>query len=107
MNRLFAGVGLLLALLLLPCASLAAERPWIEVKSPHFLVISDTNEKTARAITWQFEQVRAALKSVWPWVRLDIDKPVLVIAVRDEAGMKTIAPKYWEKIAAAFDRRPP
>jgi TonB family protein len=98
MKRLFAGVGLLLGLLLVtPCASLAAERPWIEVKSPHFLVISDSNEKTARAVAWQFEQVRAAIQNVWPWVRIDVGKPLLVIAVRDEASMKAIAPKYWEE----------
>ncbi len=47
-------------------------------------------------MVWQFEQIRAALHIVWPWVRPDLDRPVLVLAARDEASLKSLAPQYWE-----------
>jgi tetratricopeptide (TPR) repeat protein len=86
----------LVALLFDPRPSAAAERPWVEVKSAHFVVVSDSGEKTAREIVWQFEQIRAAIRVFWPWVRRDLDKPVLVLAARDQASMKALAPQYWE-----------
>src|SRR5581483_8399981 len=46
---------------------------------------------------WQLEQVRTAVEAFWNWARVDLDKPLLVIAVGDEAGMKTLAPQFWEQ----------
>lgn len=78
-------------------AATAAERPWIEVKSPHFTVATNGSEAEGREVAWQFEQMRAALQKLWPWAKLTTDKPVLVLAARDEATLKTLAPEYWEK----------
>jgi hypothetical protein len=91
--------GVVLGVLLVGAAasSTAAERPWVEAKSAHFTVISDAGEKTAREVVWQFEQIRAAILVVWPWVHPDLDKPVLVFAAHDETSMKTLAPRYWEQ----------
>jgi tetratricopeptide (TPR) repeat protein len=75
----------------------AADRAWVRVASPHFTVASDGSEKSARVIAWQLEQLRAALHAVWPWARLELDKPVLVLAARDEQSMKLIAPQFWER----------
>src|SRR5688500_9223479 len=100
MKKAFAYIGFALLLALGSSPSSAADRPWIEVASPHFVVASDDNEKNARTIAWQFEQVRAAILTVCPWARADLDRPVLVLAPRDEAGMKTLAPRYWEERGA-------
>jgi len=75
----------------------AAERPWLEVKSPHFTVLTNGGEGQGREVAWQFEQMRAALQKLWPWAKLAADKPVLVLAARDEATLKALAPEYWEK----------
>lgn len=40
-----------------------AQRVWVEVRSPRFLVVADTRDRTARDVAWQFEQVRTALKA--------------------------------------------
>jgi tetratricopeptide (TPR) repeat protein len=85
----------LCALLVAP-AVVAAPPPWIEVKSPHFTVISNDGEKQARRTAWQFEQIRAALLKVWPWAKLDSGPPFVVFAARDEATLKTLGPQYWE-----------
>lgn len=74
----------------------AAERPWVEVRSPHFVVASNSREGAARSILWQFEQIRAMVEKLWPWAQVDPDRPILVLAVRDEASMKALAPESWE-----------
>jgi hypothetical protein len=57
-----------LLLLLFFCTSYSAlagepNEHWLEVKSPHFVVLTDTNEKQARRIAGQFEQMRAVFSS--------------------------------------------
>jgi tetratricopeptide (TPR) repeat protein len=94
------GVGLALILLVAPSNLLAAERAWNEVRSDHFVVVSDAGEKSARALLWELEQFRASIKSFWPWAHVDPDRPILVLAARDEAAMKALAPQYWEQKGA-------
>ena len=75
----------------------AADRAWTEAKGPHFLVASDAGDKAARTALWQFEQFRVAIKSVWPWASVDLDRPVLVLLARDESTLKSLAPQFWEQ----------
>src|SRR5262249_8846949 len=79
---------------------LAASKTWVEVKSPNFTVVSDAGEGSARTVAWQFEQARAAFTRLWAWARVRGGKPFLVFAARDEASLKTLAPRYWEDKAA-------
>ncbi|HEY6507192.1 MAG TPA: hypothetical protein VIY56_04215 [Vicinamibacterales bacterium] len=85
--------------LMVPSLSSAADT-WLEIKSPNFVVLSNTNERRARDVAWQFEQIRAALLAGWPWARARLDRPVQVIAVKDEDTMKALAPRYWEQRGA-------
>ena len=77
-------------------APLTAADRWIEVKSPHFTVVASTNPGMARTLVWQLEQVRSAVKAVWPWAKVDLDRPLLVLAVGNEEDMRALLPKYWE-----------
>jgi len=89
-----------LTVVLTVCVSavvMAADDRWIEVKSPHFTVVSNAGDRTARNVGWQFEQIRAAIQAGWPWARVQLDRPVMVIAAKDEASMKVLLPQYWEK----------
>jgi hypothetical protein len=87
---------LLLFCLAVPHAATAADA-WQQVTSPHFTVVSNAGDKRAREVAWQFEQIRAAMLAIWPWMRGDLDRPVLVLAAKDENTMKLLAPQYWEK----------
>jgi hypothetical protein len=73
----------------------AAERPWIEVRSPGFTVLSDAGDKEAREAAWQFEQVRAALPKVWPWARRDEAREFVVFVARDADALRALAPKWF------------
>jgi hypothetical protein len=85
-------------LLSVVCARPAdAADTWVQVSSPNFSVISNAGEKRSREVAWQFEQIRAAMLALWPWMKGDLDRPVFVVAAKDENTMKLLAPQYWEK----------
>jgi hypothetical protein len=90
-------MAVLLLALVLGGLSVDAADPWIEVKSPNFIVVSDASERSARNVAWQFEQIRAAIQAGWPWARVQLDRPVTVVAARNENSMKTLVPGFWEK----------
>ena len=79
-------------------AAPAAERPWIEVRTPGFTVLSDAGEKEARDIAWQFEQVRAALPAVWPWARRDDSRAFVVLVARNEDSLRGLAPRWYSTV---------
>lgn len=81
----------------LVAASAAAAPPaWLEVRSPHFVVYSNASEGEARRVAVQFEQVRAAMEELWPWVAADPDQSFVIFAVRDEKTLRSLGPQYWE-----------
>lgn len=89
-----------IAVLLCTARATSAADAWVQVTSPHFTVVSNAGDKRAREVAWQFEQIRAAMLAIWPWMRGDLDRPVRVVAARDENTMKLLAPQYWEKGAS-------
>lgn len=91
---IFFAAALLLAVT--PSESAAAKR-WVEVKSAHVTVISEGSVSRARKMAWQIEQVRSAIAALWPWARVDLDRPFTVLVVDDERGMRALAPGYWER----------
>jgi len=90
------GPLLALAMVITPIVPAAADDRWVEVRSPHFTVVSNASDGRARSVAWQFEQIRAAIQAGWPWARVQLDRPVLVVAAKDEATMKLLLPRYWE-----------
>jgi Tfp pilus assembly protein PilF len=95
MWKLIFGVLSILVLAGLPCT--AADKEWAEVRSQHFRVITDGSEKDARRVAREFEQIRFAMSSVYPKLRLDSGAPLLVMCPRDESSMKVLAPQFWKR----------
>jgi len=69
---------------------------WVEVRSPHFTIATNLSADTGRHLVWQFEQIRSGLQTAWPWVKADLDRPVLILAARDVTTMKLLVPQEWE-----------
>lgn len=87
---------LCLALLTLGFArSAAAKDNWIEVDSPHFIVLSNAGEGEARRMADQFEKFRAMFHVSFPSFRLDLGKPLVIFAVKNEDGLKVLLPGYY------------
>jgi tetratricopeptide (TPR) repeat protein len=89
--------AILAALVFVVAREAVAADTWLQVKSTNFTVLTNAGERKARNVAWQFEQVRAGIGKGWPWARVALDRPVFVIAVKDENTMRALAPQYWEK----------
>jgi Tfp pilus assembly protein PilF len=74
----------------------AHEDTWVEVRSPHFTVISNASEKEARKIADQFEEIRGVFQNAFQKMRVDLGKPVVIFAVKSEDSMKSLLPAFWE-----------
>lgn len=70
---------------------------WVIVKSPNFTVVSNAGDHRASDVARQYEQIRAAVEQLCPWARVQLNRPVTIIAVKDEASLKALAPAFWEK----------
>ncbi len=96
-RRVRAAALMALTALLITTPAFGRAEQWIEVKSPNVTVVSSAGGGSARSVAWQMEQVRSAIKTLWPWAKVDLDRPLTVLAVDDENGMRALAPAFWEK----------
>lgn len=69
---------------------------WIEVRSPHFLVATNAGEKEGRRVAEQFEQIRAMFHVAFATFRVDLGRPIVILAAKNEATMKLLIPEEWE-----------
>jgi Tfp pilus assembly protein PilF len=97
---------LFLSLLLLSSLAFASgEKPWTEIRSPHFRVLTNGNVEKARKVAYEFEQMRYIFFVRFPKARLESAAPLLVFAVRDEETAKTLEPraaKLWANLSGQF-----
>lgn len=77
--------------------SVSGAETWLEMQGPHFTAVSNAGEGSTRNMLWQFEQIRSAMAALWPWMKTDLPKPVLVIGAKDESTVRLLAPEYWER----------
>ena len=90
---------LLWLVVLLPAltALAAKEEVWTEVRSPHFIVVSNAGEKQARNVAEQFEAFRSGFSQMFPKARVDLGKPLTIFAVKNEKELRELLPGFWEK----------
>jgi tetratricopeptide (TPR) repeat protein len=91
--------AILLTLILAPAWNArpmaAAEGDWIEVESPHFVVVNDATESQARSVAMQFERVRAVFKKAFPRMRIYPDLPIIILAAKDRSSFEQLEPAAW------------
>jgi hypothetical protein len=85
------------ALTVLAAGPAAAADQWIELKSAHFTITSNAGKGATSTLAWQLEQMRSEVAVLWPWAKLDLNKPLVIFALKDEMSLKGLAPVYWEK----------
>jgi len=89
------------ALLLFPLfvAALASahDKPenWLEVRSQHFTVVTNANERTGRRIADQFERMRSVFHVRFPHLAIDTGSPIIVLAIKDERDFRTLEPQAY------------
>jgi Tfp pilus assembly protein PilF len=89
--------ALISALLLLATTTVhAASTPqWTEVRSPHFVILTDSNEKQGRKLAGQFERMRSLFQTVLPYAAGDAGLPITVLALKDRKGFQALVPASY------------
>ena len=62
----------------LATCALAAPEQWLQVRSPHFKLITDSNDKQGRHILDQFERMRWMFQTLFPKINVDPVSPIVV-----------------------------
>ena len=68
---------------------------WIEVRSPHFTVITNSNEKQGRRIADQFERMRSVFHVAFPKSQIDPGSPIIVLGIKDERDFNALEPEAY------------
>jgi hypothetical protein len=107
-RRLFLLVCVVFSPLLAP----ARDKPenWVEVRSPHFSVVSDSNEEQARRVADQFERMRSVFHTLFPKIPIDTLGSITVLAVKEKKDFRELEPaaylaKGQLKLGGLFLRR--
>src|SRR5215472_1500021 len=68
---------------------------WIEVRSPRFIVVTDSSEKQGRRINVQFERIRSIFRHAYPEIENDPRLPVLILAVKRKDQFRRLEPNTY------------
>lgn len=68
---------------------------WTEVRSPHFVVVTNSNEKQGRRVADQFERMRSVFHVAFPKLQIDPGSPIIVLAIKDEKDFKALEPQAY------------
>jgi tetratricopeptide (TPR) repeat protein len=75
----------------------AGDAQWVEVKSPHFSVVTDAGEKRGREVAVRFEQMRAVFGTLLVKTNVNLPVPLQIIAFRGTKEMRQFAPLFRGK----------
>jgi tetratricopeptide (TPR) repeat protein len=73
---------------------LAGESQWVEVKSPHFSVVTDGGEKRGREVAIRFEQMRAVFGALMQRANVNLAVPLQIVAFRNTKEFRQFAPLW-------------
>jgi len=73
----------------------AGAEQWVQVRSPHFTVVSDANEKQARHVLDQFERMRWVYQTLFPKLNVDPPAPILVFAAKNGKTFQSFEPAAY------------
>src|SRR5207245_6890493 len=84
---------------------------WVEVRSPNFIVVSNTGEGQARKTAVQFEQVRSLFRESLAYANKSTSPVITILAVKDENSLRSycrnIGRKRDTRILPAFSSAAP
>jgi tetratricopeptide (TPR) repeat protein len=86
------------ALLAIVATAAAAADPtphWTEVRSPNFIVLTNSSDKDARHIAGQFERMRTVFHAMLPGATDDADSPIIVVALKDRKSFQALEPEAY------------
>jgi Tfp pilus assembly protein PilF len=88
---------LVLAILLFSALAPARDKTenWLQVRTPHFVIVTNGSEKQGRRVADQFERMRAVFQKLFPHLQIDLDSPIVVLAIKDEKDFRALEPTEY------------
>lgn len=68
---------------------------WIEVRSQHFIIATNSSEKQGRHVADQFERMRSVFHRAFPKLHGDSGSPIVVLAIKDERDFRALEPEAY------------
>lgn len=75
-------------------SALAGETQWLEVRSPHFSVVTDAGEKRGRDVAIKFEQMRVVFGALFTKANVNLPIPLQIVAFRNTKELRQFAPLW-------------
>lgn len=75
--------------------ALGGEPQWVEIRSPHFSVVTDAGEKRGREAAARFEQMRAVFGALMVNAKVNTPIPLQIVAFRNSKELRQFAP-IWQ-----------
>ena len=77
--------------------ALAGDPQWVEIRSPHFSVVTDAGEKRGREAAVKFEQLRAVFGAILVKAKVNLPIPLQIVAFRNTKELRQFAPLWHGK----------
>lgn len=74
-----------------------AADPWVEVRSPHFSVVTDAGERRGREVALRFEQMRSVFGTLILRNKVNIPVPLQIVAFKSGGGLRRFVPLWKGK----------
>ena len=68
---------------------------WFEVRTQHFVVLTDTNEKQGIRVAAQFERMRSVFHLLMPTASDTAGSPIIVLALKDRKAFQALEPEAY------------
>lgn len=94
MSRRIAPLFLLLSLAM-PTWGADNASDWLQIRSPHFTVVTDSGEHDGRRFLDQMERMRWVFQNMFPWADVDPSSPIVAIALRTHKDMQALEPTAY------------
>lgn len=86
---------LLLLLAAVPAPARDKAENWIEVRSSHFVVVTNSSDKQGRRVADQFERMRSVFHTAFPQLKIDPGSPIIVLVIKDEKDFRALEPAAY------------
>jgi Flp pilus assembly protein TadD len=80
-----------------PLLQAASARQWVEVRSPHFSVMTDCGEKRGKEVALRFEQMRAVFSIILQQKDTRASAPLEILVFRNSQELRAYAPLWQGK----------
>jgi tetratricopeptide (TPR) repeat protein len=89
------------------CAVISSSAPrcyadnsrWVEVKSPHFSVMTDAGDNRGRDVAMRFEQMRSVFGALMTKTKVNLSVPLQIVAFRNSKEFRDFVPLWHGKPA--------